>query len=269
VEECRTLIEWLDPRPRERILDVGCGDGFYDHAIAGSGAHVLGIDINEQRLAVAHKRNAHDRAEFRFMDAEEMDLAADSFDKVVSFCFVEHFPRDQQVLGHIRRVLRPGGRLFISADSLSNPEITEAERAAHRRRYSVNTFYTADVLREKVRTAGLELEETEYILTTPLTLALARLSWRLDDLSPPLLPLKALGYLALLTVGTHLPLSPSDWPREPTAASPSWLALGRPEQAAKSRPRSFVSSHRHRISNTCSNSGPARPGRSDARGHTG
>jgi 2-polyprenyl-3-methyl-5-hydroxy-6-metoxy-1,4-benzoquinol methylase len=202
VEECRTLIDWLDPRPGERILDVGCGDGYYDHAIAGSGARILGIDINEQRLTVAHKRNANDRTEFRFMDAEEMDLADESFDKVVSFCVVEHFRRDQQVLGHIRRVLKPGGRLFISADSLSNPEITEADRAAHRRRYSVNTFYTADVLGEKLQTAGLELEETKYILTTPLTLAMARLSWRLDDLPTPLVPLKGLGYLALLTVGT-------------------------------------------------------------------
>jgi protein-L-isoaspartate O-methyltransferase len=41
-EECRTLIRWLDPRPGERILDIGCGDGYYDALIAKSGAHVLG-----------------------------------------------------------------------------------------------------------------------------------------------------------------------------------------------------------------------------------
>jgi 2-polyprenyl-3-methyl-5-hydroxy-6-metoxy-1,4-benzoquinol methylase len=201
MEECRTLIRWLDPRPGERILDVGCGDGFYDHAIARSGARVVGIDVNKQRLAVAHKRNATDGTAFRLMDAEEMDLADESFDKVVSFCVIEHFRRDQRVLGNIRRVLKPGGRLFLSADSLSNPEITPAERDAHRRRYAVNTFYTAEALREKLDAAGLELEETRYILTTPLTLVLARLSWRLDDLPVHLLPLKALGYLALLTGG--------------------------------------------------------------------
>lgn len=89
----------------------------------------------------------------------------------------------------------------MSADSLSNPEITEAERAAHRHRYAVNTFYTIDVLSRKLEAAGLELEETKYILT-PLTLAFARLSWQLDDLPKALVPLKGLGYLALLMVGT-------------------------------------------------------------------
>jgi len=201
IEECRTLIQWLDPKPGERVLDVGCGDGFYDHAIARSGAQVVGIDINERRLAAARKRNAMERTEFRFMDAEAMDLPDQSFDKVVSFCVIEHFSREQRVLEHIQRVLKPGGMLFISADSLSNPEITEAERAAHRHRYAVNTFYTVDVLLQKLEAAGLELEETKYILTTPLTLALARLSWRLDDLPQALLPLKGLGYLTLLTVG--------------------------------------------------------------------
>jgi 2-polyprenyl-3-methyl-5-hydroxy-6-metoxy-1,4-benzoquinol methylase len=202
MEECWTLIEWLDPRPGERVLDVGCGDGFYDHSIARSGARVVGIDINEKRLAVARRRNTTPRTEFRFLDAEEMDFADAFFDKVVSFCVIEHFQRDQRVLEHIHRVLKPGGRLFLSADSLSNPEITEAERAAHQRRYAVNTFYTVDVLREKLEAAGLELERTKYILTTPVTLALARLSWRLDDLPESLIPLKALGYLALLTLGT-------------------------------------------------------------------
>lgn len=196
------MLHWLDPKPGEHVLDVGCGDGFYDHAIARSGARVVGIDVNDKRMAVARRRNAMDGTEFRFMDAEQMDLADESFDKVVSFCVIEHFQRDQRVLEHVHRVLKPGGTLFISADSLSNPEITEAERAAHRRRYAVNTFYTVDVLLQKLEAAGFGLEETKYILTTPVTLALVRLSWRLDDLPESLLPLKGLVYLALLTMGT-------------------------------------------------------------------
>jgi SAM-dependent methyltransferase len=201
IEECRTLIEWLDPRPGERILDIGCGDGFYDDAIARSGAVVTGIDVNRRRLVVAHRRNASDRTEFRFMDAERMEFDAESFDKVVSFCVIEHFHQDQRVLEHAHRVLKPGGLLFLSADSLSNPEVKPREREAHRRRYAVNTFYTVDVLRRKLDDAGFDLAATKYILTTPLTLALARISWRLDDLPEPLLPVKALGYLLLLTVG--------------------------------------------------------------------
>jgi SAM-dependent methyltransferase len=201
IEECRTLIEWLDPRPGERILDVGCGDGYYDDLIARSGAEVTGIDVNRRRLAVARSRYESDRIDFRFMDAERMEFEDGSFDKVVSFCVIEHFDQDQRVLEHAHRVLKPGGLLFLSADSLSNPEIEEREREAHRRRYAVNTFYTVDVLRKKLDDAGFDLMVTKYILTTPLTLTLARISWRLDDLPEALLPVKALGYLILITAG--------------------------------------------------------------------
>lgn len=102
MEECRTLVHWLNSRQGERILDVGCGDGFYDYAIARSGAHVIGVDINDKRLAAARKRNATERREVRLMDAGTMDLPDGYFDKVVSFCVIEHFHHDQRVLDHIR-----------------------------------------------------------------------------------------------------------------------------------------------------------------------
>jgi 2-polyprenyl-3-methyl-5-hydroxy-6-metoxy-1,4-benzoquinol methylase len=199
--ECRELIRWLDPQPGERILDVGCGDGFYDAEIARRGSRVVGIDINRKRLAVAEKRHASDLVAFHFMDGEEMAFEDGSFDKVVSFCVIEHFGDDDRVLVNVHRVLKPGGRLFLSADSLSNPELRDSERESHRRRYAVNTFYTREILGRKLAAAGLQMERSHFILTTPVTLAFVRLSWRLDDLPKPLLPLRGLGYLMLLTVG--------------------------------------------------------------------
>jgi len=201
IEECSTLIEWLDPRPGERILDIGCGDGYYDAQIASRGARVVGVDIHEKRLGTAQKRHKNERTEFHYMDAEKLDFAPRSFDKVISFCVIEHFNDDDRVLGHVARVLEPGGKIFLSADSLSNPEVTDDEREAHRKRYAVNNFYTVDLLRQKLDRVGLALERYHYILTTPVTLALCRLSWKLDDLPAALLPLHGLGYAALGTAG--------------------------------------------------------------------
>ena len=201
MKECETLLQWLAPGPGETILDIGCGDGFHTARMAARGAAVVGIDIHRSRLAFAKRHNSRARLEYRFMDAEKLDLSYNSFDKVVSFCVIEHFNDEAQVLRNIARVLKPGGLLVLSADSLSNPEVTAAEREAHRRRYAVKTFYTAAVLREKLANAGLELERVQYLLTSPLTLALVRLSWRLDDLPRALAPLRALGYLTLGTIG--------------------------------------------------------------------
>lgn len=204
VEECETVLAWLDPRPGERVLDVGCGDGYYDALMAGRGAEVVGIDIHARRLATARRLHAGERATFLTMDAQAMTFPDAVFDKVVSFCVVEHFPHDERVLAHVHRVLKPGGALVLSADSLSNPGVTEAERARHRTRYAVNSFYTVESVGAKLAAAGFVLEATRYILTTPVTLGLARLSWRLDDLPSALAPVAWLGYAALGTAGKAL-----------------------------------------------------------------
>jgi SAM-dependent methyltransferase len=181
VEECDTLIEWLAPAPGERILDIGCGDGFYDHRIASAGAYVAGIDVHQRRLAIARSRNQTERTTYHDMDASHLTFPDLSFDKAVSFCVVEHLPDDERVFREVNRVLKPGGAFILSADSLSNPAVRPEEREAHRRRYAVNTFYTVDNATEKLTRAGFIVEETRYILTHPLSLALARVTWKLDD----------------------------------------------------------------------------------------
>jgi ubiquinone/menaquinone biosynthesis C-methylase UbiE len=140
LEERHTIIEWLDPGPGQRILDIGCGDGFHDRHIASRGAKVVGIDISTRRLATARQRNQVAGAQFVEMNAEKLDFPDASFDKVLSLCVIEHFDNDEKVLAEAARTLVPGGRLVFSADSLSNPEITPTEREQHRRRYAVKIF---------------------------------------------------------------------------------------------------------------------------------
>lgn len=196
-QECSTVLCWLDARPGEAILDIGCGDGYYDSLVSRTGARVLGIDIDRRLLPFAQEYYGNERNEFVFMDAEEMDLPDRTFDKVISLCVVEHFRRDETVLQNISRVLKPGGLFIFSADSLSNPGITAEERARHRERYAVNTFYTAEIIGEKLARAGFAVEKTQYILNTPFALALVRISWKLDDMPGWLGFIRILGYLGL------------------------------------------------------------------------
>ena len=196
-EECDRLVRWLDAQPGERILDVGCGDGFYDHRIASRGASVVGIDMNQDALAIAERKNKTERIQFHLMDAEKIPFEKDSFDKAVSFCVIEHFYREDKVLSHLQRVLKPGGALVLSADSLSTPGITDQERALHKNRYSVNTFYTKELMTAKLERFGFEVLDTRYLLTTPLSLCLARVSWRVDESKS-----KLGGWLAHLLLNT-------------------------------------------------------------------
>jgi len=197
VEEGKVILGWLDPRPGERILDIGCGDGYYDWRISRTGAAVTGIDLHEKRLAFARSRYGCDRLEFILQDAEGADFPQGSFDKALSLCVMEHLGDDERVMANVSRALKPGGRFVFSADSLSHAGIRPEEKERHRRRYAVNTFYTLDVVRDKLSRAGFEIEETRYVLTSRPDLKLARLSWKLDDFPPVLVPLRFLGYLVL------------------------------------------------------------------------
>jgi hypothetical protein len=101
-------------------------------------------------------------------------------------------------------VIRPGGLLVLSADSLSNDAITPAEREAHRVRYFVRAFHTRASLGDKLDRHGFDLLESRYILTTHLSLRLVRWSWALDTLRWPLRLLRSPGHLLLATVGKAL-----------------------------------------------------------------
>ena len=65
--------------------------------------------------------------------------------------------------------------------SLSNRGVTTALRARHAARYAVRHFYTRQSVATRLRDAGLELFRAEYVLTTPVSLALARFTYRTDD----------------------------------------------------------------------------------------
>ncbi|MFV2123584.1 methyltransferase domain-containing protein [Micromonospora sp. LOL_013] len=99
----------------QRILDVGCGAGHYAAELLSRGAEVVGIDGSATLLAHAQRRLG-DRADLHRHDAEDpLDFLDDaSFDGVVCALMLHHVANRRQLLGELRRVLRPGGWLLIS-----------------------------------------------------------------------------------------------------------------------------------------------------------
>ncbi|MFI7126790.1 class I SAM-dependent methyltransferase [Nonomuraea sp. NPDC050153] len=98
-----------------KVLDVGCGAGHYAAELLARGAEVVGVDGSEAVLGHARAR-VGERAEFRLHDLEEpLGFAADaSFDGAVCALVYPHVTRRAQLLGELRRVLRPEGWLVVS-----------------------------------------------------------------------------------------------------------------------------------------------------------
>ena len=177
VQETVPALRWLRPGRDERILDIGCGEGTYDYRIALRGARIFGFDLNRDQLrraAVCHKTPS---TGFFCADAGAFPLRSGQFDTVISLCVFEHLPDDRQTLLEMWRVLRPGGRILLTLDSLSLERIDEAWRDEHRERHAVRQFYTYPKVGSLLESCGFKLERYRYLLRSSPDLALIRLSY--------------------------------------------------------------------------------------------
>ncbi len=107
----------LDAQPGERVIDVGCGSGFYVTELldrVGADGSVTGVDGAPAMLAVAANRAAgHDNVAFHEADATALPVPDGAFDAAVSAQVLEYVPDVAAALAEINRVLRPGGRVVI------------------------------------------------------------------------------------------------------------------------------------------------------------
>lgn len=99
-------VAWLDPKPGERILDVGCGDGALTAKLAAIGCAAVGIDTSDELLAAAKMRGL----DVRKADVRDLPFEAE-FDAVFSNA-VLHWVREPDAAARsMRRALKPAGRL--------------------------------------------------------------------------------------------------------------------------------------------------------------
>jgi arsenite methyltransferase len=107
----------LDATPGERILDIGCGPGFYAVELleqVGAEGSVVGVDNSPQMLAMAARRcQGHDNVSFHEADATSLPVEDESFDAALCVQVLEYVPGATAALAEVHRALRPGGRLVV------------------------------------------------------------------------------------------------------------------------------------------------------------
>jgi trans-aconitate methyltransferase len=99
------VLELLAPKPGERILDLGCGDGVLTRKLVELGCEVVGIDSSPQQIEAACKLVP----DARVMNAEEMPFQ-EEFDAVFSNAALHWIQRADPMIRAVYRALRPGGR---------------------------------------------------------------------------------------------------------------------------------------------------------------
>jgi len=111
------LLELLDPKPGERVLDLGCGTGHLTAKIAERGADVTGLDSSASMVAQA--RQNYPKLKFVLGDARSFDIAG-PFDAVFSNAVLHWIPEAGGVIDSVSRVLRAGGRFVLEMGGKGN-----------------------------------------------------------------------------------------------------------------------------------------------------
>jgi SAM-dependent methyltransferase len=97
----------------ERLLDVGCGEGWFASELVCAGVRVVGIDVAEEPLRRARERDPG--LDLRLADTDgPWPIENASFDAVWAGETIEHVADTAGWLSEVRRVLRPGGSLLLS-----------------------------------------------------------------------------------------------------------------------------------------------------------
>jgi arsenite methyltransferase len=114
----RALVhEALAAQPGERVLDAGCGPGFYVAETlerVGPEGSVVGVDASAPMLGLAAKRcEGHDNVSFHEGDVTALPVPDADFDRVLSVQVLEYVGDIPAALAELLRVLRPGGRALI------------------------------------------------------------------------------------------------------------------------------------------------------------
>ncbi len=96
------------------VLDVGSGVGYGSKILAEKASSVLAVDVSEEAVRYMSEKYAAKNIEMVVGDGQELPLASDSVDVVVSFELIEHLQGQQAHLLEVSRVLKPDGLTVIS-----------------------------------------------------------------------------------------------------------------------------------------------------------
>lgn len=154
------VVKLLDPQPGERILDIGCGDGYLTEKLASYGARLVGVDFSETLVEAAKKRGV----DARHGNGEELWFEAE-FDGAFSNAAMHWMLRAAETASGVFRALKPGGRFVGEFAGAGNAQIIrrEVHEALERRGIdssAVDPWYlpSEDEYRDVLSKSGFEVK---------------------------------------------------------------------------------------------------------------
>jgi ubiquinone/menaquinone biosynthesis C-methylase UbiE len=174
----RLIFENLDLSCGQKILDAGCGRGFYLKSLLQlqPTAQIYGVDLNVRYLQSALKIIGGEKVTLVEADLTKLPFKDKFFDRIIASEILEHIKDDQKAIREIYRVLKPGGLILISVPCSNYPFLWDPVNWFLERVFDWHIpaniwwlaglwadhvrLYRYDELAEKLSKAGFKIEQS-------------------------------------------------------------------------------------------------------------
>ena len=161
--EVPAVLELIGDVKGKRVLDAGCGYGYYSLLPARSGAMVTGIDISEKMIELAknNAREASVECQFFVCDLQNLSmLAGNTFDVVVSSIVVGYVDSLEKAFSEVFRVLKHKGIFAFSENHPLLKRSWEKDGGGKRLHWNIDNYFDRSVRTTEWRTQDGKIIET-------------------------------------------------------------------------------------------------------------
>lgn len=162
------VLEIHEPARDDRVVDLGCGWGTFDFALADRVGEIVGVDFSERSVDLCRRQleeNPKDNVRFLCADAGDTGLDAASFDVALAADLFEHlYPDDSaRVAREAYRLLRPGGRFVTWTPHRGHIlEVLKNRDIILKRDVSHVDYKSMDAMKRLLTDAGFEIDRAYY-----------------------------------------------------------------------------------------------------------
>ena len=165
IKRYEELLEAMEPfRKTNKLLDVGCGIGYFLEVAKRKGWEVYGTEYTDEAVAICSEKGIH----MKKGKLAHSNYPAQSFDIITSFEVIEHINNPNEEIHHFNKLLRSGGLVYVTT-----PNFNSLLRYRLKATYNVITYpehlsyYTPKTLKRLFRQHGFK---TKKVVTTGISL---------------------------------------------------------------------------------------------------